>query len=136
MAPAMTRVQLPLEDWDFRLLRARHVERLQLSAAIGSTEREISLKVRNQSGNDLTDCWLVAPGMRVALGDLPKGESWKKTFPLDAVDGDPARRTEESLREIKFNDKPRDVLFQTSFFPQDSVRKRRGAAARRSFSAG
>jgi hypothetical protein len=125
-----TRVQLPLEAWDFTLLRGRHVERLQLGAAIENDDGQISLEVRNQSGTDLTDCWLVAPGMRVALGDLRSGESWKKTFTLRAADGDPARQTEESLRQVKFNDKPRDVLFQTAFFPQDSVRTawRYGAA--------
>jgi hypothetical protein len=78
----------------------------------------------------LTDCWLVAPGIHIALGDLRKGESLRKTFAFRATDGDPARRTEESVREVKFKDKPRDVLFQTSFFPQDSVRtaSRAGAA--------
>jgi hypothetical protein len=128
--PGITRVQLPLRAWDFTLLRATHVERLQLSAAIAQDDDQLSLEVHNESGNDLTDCWLVAPGMRIALGDLRKGESWRKTFAFRAAGGDPARWTEESVREIKFNDKPRDVLFQTSFFPQDSVRTawRNGAA--------
>jgi hypothetical protein len=120
-----TLVQLPLEDWGFRLLRGRHVERLQLTAAIERQGGELLLKVHNQSGKDLIDCWLVAPGTRVALGDLPRGESWTKSFPLSAVGG----RIEESLREIKFNDKPRDVLFHTSFFPQDGSQTAwRGAA--------
>ena len=125
-----TRVQLPLKAWDFRLLRAHHVERVQISAAIAHQEGEIGLEVRNSGRNDLTDCWLVAPGVRIALGDLPRGHSWKKNFPLGAVDGDPARRTEESLRGVAFNDRPRDVLFHTSFFPQDGVRTawRNGAA--------
>lgn len=128
--PGITWVQLPLKPWGFTLLRARHVERLQLSAAIAHQDDQISLEARNQSGNDLTDCWLVAPGMRIALGDLRKGENWKKTFALRAADGDPARRTEESVREIRFNDRPRDVLFQASFFPEDSLRTawRNGAA--------
>jgi hypothetical protein len=88
------------------------------------------LEVRNQSGKDLTDCWFVAPGMRVALGALASGESWKKTFALKIADGDLGRLTEDSLREIRFNDRPRDVLFQTSFFPPDSLRTAwRGGAA-------
>jgi hypothetical protein len=126
----ITRVQLPVKAWNFTLLRTRHVERLQLSASIARQDDQISLAVRNQSGNDLTDCWLVAPGMRIALGDLRQGENWRKTFALRAVDGDPARLTEESVREIRFRDKPRDVLFQASFFPQDSLRTawRSGAA--------
>jgi hypothetical protein len=125
-----TRVQMPLDAWDFRLLRARHVERIQLSAAIERDDDHLTLEVGNQSGKDLTDCWLVAPGMRIALGDLPRGERWKRTYALGAAEGDPARRTEESLREVKFNDKPRDVLFQGAFFPQDGVRTawRNGAA--------
>jgi hypothetical protein len=127
---AVTRVQLPLEDWGFRLLRARHVERLQLNAAIERQGDQLLLKVRNQSGKDLIDCWLVAPGTRIALGDLPRGESWTKTFSLSAAGSDRGWRTEESLREVKFNDKPRDVLFQTSFFPQDGAQSpwRSGAA--------
>jgi hypothetical protein len=128
--PGITRVRLPLEPWDFTLLRARHVERLQVSAAFEQDEQQIALEVRNQGSHDLTDCWLVAPGMRVALGDLPKGASWKKVFTLAPLDGDPGRRTEESLREIRFNDKARDILFQAAFFPQDSVRLPwRGGAA-------
>jgi hypothetical protein len=125
-----TRVQLPLDAWDFRLLRARHMERMQLSASIEPDENHLTLEVGNQSGKDLTDCWLVAPGIRIALGDLPRGERWKRTVALGSAEGDPARRTEESLREVKFNDKPRDVLFQSAFFPQDGLRIawRNGAA--------
>jgi hypothetical protein len=125
-----TRVQLPLDAWDFRLLRARHVERMQVNATIERHDDHLALEVGNQSGRDLTDCWLVAPGMRIALGDLPRGERWKRTFALGPAEGDPARRTEESLREVKFNDKPRDALFQSAFFPQDGLRTawRNGAA--------
>jgi hypothetical protein len=130
-----TRVQLPLEDWDFTLLRARYVERLRLNAVIEREGAQLSLKVQNQSGKDLTDCWLLAPGTRIALGDLAKGESWTKTFSLVGATGDKSGQNrawgiDESLREINFNDKPRDILFQTSFFPQDSAQKlwRSGAA--------
>ena len=126
----MTRVQLPLEDWGFRFLRGRHVERLQLTAAIERQGEQLLLKVENQSGKDLTDCWLVAPGVRIALGDLLRGESWTKTFSLKATSADRAWRIEESLREIKFDDKPRDVLFHASFFPADGAQApwRSGAA--------
>ena len=118
---AVTRVQLPLDPWGFRLLRARYVERLQLTAAISRQEDRIVLEVRNQSGKDLTDCWLVTPEMRTALGDLPKGGSWTKTFELSVGGENRARRIEERLREINFDDKPRDVLFQSAFFPQDAA---------------
>lgn len=117
----VTRVQLPLEDWGFRLLRGRYVQRLQLTATIERQEDQLVLEVRNQSGKDLIDCWLVAPGTRIALGDLASGESWTKTFPLSAPEGNRAWRAEESLRQVRFNDRPRDVLFQSSFFPPDGA---------------
>ena len=125
-----TRVQLPLEDWGYRLLRSRHVERLQLTAAIERQGSELLLKVHNQSGKDLIDCWFVAPGTRIALGDLPRGERWTKTFALGAAGGDRAWRIEENLRGIRFSDKPRDVLFHSSFFPHDGAQTAgRGGAA-------
>ncbi|HEX9662745.1 MAG TPA: hypothetical protein VGB27_10710 [Candidatus Binatia bacterium] len=132
-----TRVQLPLKEWGFKLLRARYLERLPLSAAIERQGEQLLLKVQNQSGKDLTDCWLVAPGTRIALGDLPKGESWTKAFPLGgAAGGDNAEQNrgrgadEVSLREMTFNDKTRDILFHASFFPRDGAEApwRSGAA--------
>ena len=103
------RVQLPLKEWGFKLLRARYLERLPLSAAIERQGERLLLKVQNQSGKDLTDCWLVAPGTRIALGDLPKGENWTKTFPLGgAAGGDIGEQNrgrgadEVSLREMTF----------------------------------
>jgi hypothetical protein len=126
----VTRVQLPLNAWGYKLLRARYVERLQLTAAIVQEEGKLTLDVRNRSGKDLIDCWLVAPGLRVPLGNLRGGEQWKRTFELPAEGGDPAKRTEQSLREVRFDDKPRDVLFQASFFPDGSAQGawRNGAA--------
>jgi hypothetical protein len=120
----VTRVQLPLKEWGFRLLRSRYLVRFPISAAVESQGSRLLLKVQNQSGKDLTDCWLVAPGLRIALGDLPKGENWTKTFPLGppASHGEhgAARNTDEiSLREVTFNDKTRDILFHSSFFARD-----------------
>jgi hypothetical protein len=123
----VTHVQLPLKDWGFKLLHARYLDRLGFSTSIEQQGEQLLLKVQNQSGKDLTDCWLVAPGMRVALGDLPRGESWTKAFPLDAAGGDSGGKNrgrgadEARLREISFNDKPRDILFHASFFPQDGA---------------
>jgi hypothetical protein len=121
-----TRLQLPLKEWGFRLLRSRYLMRFPLSATIEPQDSRLLLKVQNRSGKDLTDCWLVAPGTRVALGDLPKGESWTKTFPLGAApahrDQSSVRNPDEiSLREVTFNDKTRDVLFHTSFFARDGA---------------
>ncbi len=123
----VTRVQLPLKDWDFRLLRARYLERSGLSATIERQGERLLLNVQNQSGKDLTDCWLVAPGMRIALGDLPRGESWTKAFPLGAAGGDSGGQNrgrdadEVSLREMTFKEKARDILFHASFFPPDGA---------------
>jgi hypothetical protein len=117
---------MPLKEWAFKLLRARYLERLPLSAAIEPQGGQLLLRVQNRTGKDLTDCWLIAPGMRIALGDLPRGEKWTKTFPLGAaaVNGGQnlARSPDEaSLREVTFNDKTRDILFHSSFFPRDSA---------------
>jgi hypothetical protein len=120
-----TRVQLPLKEWGFKLLRARYLERLPLRATIEVQGERLLLEVQNPSGQDLIDCWLVAPGIRVALGDLPKGERWTKTFPLGGASSarteqNHVRRSDEvNLREVTFNDKTRDILFHSSFFPRD-----------------
>jgi len=135
-AGGVTRVQLPLEAWGFKLFRARYVEQLRLSAVIERDGERLLLKVENRSGKDLTDCWLVAPGTRIALGDLPRGESWTKAFALSAAGANSGGQPrawgveEESLRKITFNDKPRDVLFHASFFPPDGAQTpwRSGAA--------
>jgi hypothetical protein len=129
----VTRVQLPVKAWGFKLLRARYMEQSRLTAVIERDGERLLLKVENRSGKDLTDCWLVAPGTRIALGDLPSGESWTKAFPLTAASGGQPRAwgvEEESLRKITFDDKPRDVLFHASFFPPDGAQThwRSGAA--------
>jgi hypothetical protein len=132
----VTRVQLPLKAWGFRLLRGRYVEQLRLDAAIEREGERLLLKVENQSSKDLTDCWLLAPGTRIALGNLPAGERWTKAFALSAAggaSGGPPRAwgvEEENLRKITFSDKPRDVLFHASFFPPDGAQTAaRGGAA-------
>ena len=110
----VTRVQLPLQQWDYRLLRTRSVERLGLSATIEQQDGRLSLKVKNESGRALTDCWLVAPGMRVALGDLASGESWAREFPLGGDGGaqNSGRDPDQvSLRDMTFKEKPHEILF-------------------------
>lgn len=133
-----TRVQLPLKEWGYKLLRARYLERMALRASIEVQGDRLVLDVQNQSSQDLVDCWLVAPGARVALGDLPKGERWTKTFPFGG--GASGANTEQNrvrgavdelnLREVTFNDKTRDILFHSSFFPRDGIEApwRSGAA--------
>lgn len=119
----VTRVQLPLQQWDYRLLRTRSVERFGLSATIEQQDGRLSLKVKNESGRALTDCWLVAPGMRVALGDLASGESWAREFPLGGDGGaqNSGRDPDQvSLRDMTFKEKPHEILFP-AFFPQDAA---------------
>jgi hypothetical protein len=117
-----TRLQLPVREWDFRLVRARHVERLGISTTIERQGEQLLLKVENQSARDLTDCWLVAPGTRIELGDLPRGESWTRTVPL-AGGGEGGRQghADTSLRKITFKERAHDVLFHASFFSQDGA---------------
>ncbi|MGH7928240.1 MAG: hypothetical protein ACREQV_10640, partial [Candidatus Binatia bacterium] len=119
-----TRVQLPLKEWGYKLLRARYLERLPLHATIEGQGERLVLDVQNQSSRDLIDCWLVAPGTRVSLGNLPKGEGWTKTFPLGSASPELNRGRgagEVNLREVTFNDKTRDILFHSSFFPRDGT---------------
>jgi hypothetical protein len=131
-----TRVQLPLKEWGYKLLRARYLERLPLRATIEPQGDRLLLDVQNQSGQDLIDCWLVAPGARVALGNLAKGERWTKAFPFGGAGGVNAEQNrgrigdELNLREVTFDDKTRDILFHSSFFPRDGAEApwRTGAA--------
>jgi hypothetical protein len=132
----VTRVELPLKAWGFKLFRARYVEQLRVSAVIERQDERLLLKVENRGSKDLTDCWFVAPGTRIALGDLRGGESWTRAFPLIAAGGDGGGQhrvwgvEEESLRRVTFNDKARDILFHASFFPADGVQTPwRGGAA-------
>jgi hypothetical protein len=131
-----TRVQLPLKEWGYRLLRARYLERLPLRASIEPQADRLLLDVRNESGGDLVDCWLLAPGARIRLGDLPKGERWMKTFPLGGGSASGAEQNrgrgadELNFREVTFNDKTRDILFHASFFARDGGESPwRGSAA-------
>jgi len=91
------------------------------------------MRLHNQSAKDLADCWLVAPGQRFALGDIPKGARWTREFALAGEGDQPqgSRRSETvDFREIPFKEKTREILFHASFFPRDdgSVRWSVGAA--------
>ena len=95
----------------------------RLSATIEQQDGRLSLKVKNESGKALTDCWLVAPGMRVALGDLASGESWAREFPLGGDGGaqnsaGPDRG--EPARHDLQGKAPRDPVSRV-FFPQDAA---------------
>jgi len=120
-----SRYQLPLREWDYRLFRLRFVDRFPMRAEFEVQGDKLLLKVDNQSAKDLTDCWLLLPGQRFALGEIPRGASWTKSFPLadpKVIDeAGPGRMDTVSLREVTFLDKTRDILFHSSFFPRDQA---------------
>jgi hypothetical protein len=118
-----SRYHLPLREWDYRLFRMRFIDRFPLRAEFESRGDKLLMKLDNQSGKDLVDCWLVAPGRRYALGEIPRGSSLNKVLSLEAdriSAGSHAGRPEVlNLRDVSFNDKTRDVLFHSSFFPRE-----------------
>jgi hypothetical protein len=116
------RFELPFKEWDYRLFKARFVERFPLHVEFEQQGEKIVMNVNNQSANDLTDCWLVIAGQRHALGDLPRGGRWRKEFSLASAPqetGSGGRFDPWGLRDITFSDKTRDILFHSSFFPRD-----------------
>jgi len=129
-----SRFQLPLREWDYRLFRIRFVDRFPLRAEFEQQAGKLRMRLNNQSAKDLADCWLVIPGQRYPLGDIPRGASWTKEFPLASEEGQErssGRRSDSvDFREISFKDKTREILFHSSFFPRDegSVRWSTGAA--------
>jgi len=128
-----SRFQLPLREWDYRLFRVRFVDRFPLHAEFEQQGGKLVMRLHNQSAKDLADCWLVAPGQRFALGDIPKGARWTREFALAGEGDQPqgSRRSETvDFREIPFKEKTREILFHASFFPRDdgSVRWSAGAA--------
>ncbi|HVO95646.1 MAG TPA: hypothetical protein VMT22_22510 [Terriglobales bacterium] len=117
----MSRFQLPLREWDYRLFRLRFVDRFPMRAEFEVQRDKLLLKVDNRSAKDLTDCWLLLPGQRFSLGPIPRGASWTKVFPLAEPKplGDSVRADSVSFREITFPEKTRDVLFHSSFFSSE-----------------
>jgi hypothetical protein len=126
------RFQLPFKEWDYRLFKARFMERLPLTVGFEQQEDKLLMKVDN-TGTELVDCWLLVAGQRYSLGNIPRGSHWQKKFPLVGNAGqeeNSALRTDPSgLREITFKDKTRDILFHSSFFPRDGEAARRGSGA-------
>ena len=118
-----SRYHLPLREWDYRLFRMRLIDRFQLRAEFEAQGDKLVMKIDNQSGKDLTHCWLLVPGQRFDLGRIAHGASWRRTFPLTPLKTDAeagtARSEGVSFRELRFPDKTRDILFHSSFFPRD-----------------
>ena len=120
-----SRYQLPLREWDYRLFRLRAVERFPLRAEFEPQGDRLLMKVDNQSAKDLTDCWLVMPGQRYALGDIPRGASWNRTFSLGGskppAEMGSVRADGVNFRDVTFADKTREILFHSSFFPRGNA---------------
>jgi len=128
----ISRYQLPLREWDYRLFRMRRIDRLPLRASFDVQGDRLMLKVENRSGNDLVDCWLLIPGQRFAIGAIRRGANWQNSFPLvstNSADVGVGRADALSLREITFADKTRDILFHSSMFPRDGDPRWAGGAA-------
>jgi hypothetical protein len=129
-----SRFQLPLREWDYRLFRIRFVDRFPLRAEFEQRDGKLIMRLNNQSAKDLADCWLVVPGQRYSLGEIPRGATWTKAFALAGDIGqEPSigRRSDSvDLRDLPFKDKTREILFQASFFPRDegAMRWNTGAA--------
>jgi hypothetical protein len=130
---ATTQFQLPLKEWDYRLFKTRFIERFPLSVEFEQQADKLIMKVANRSSKDLTECWLVVPGRRFPLGDLPRGAKWVKEFSLTETGGREEsgvlRADSVSFRDISFTDKARDILFHSSFFSRDGGWERWGGSA-------
>jgi len=127
-----SRFQLPMREWDYRLFKARFVERFPLRVEFEPQGDKLLVKVNNQSSKDLTDCWLFVPGRRFALGDVPRGTRWTKGFPLapaNRPEDSPGRSDTISFRDLSFKDRTQDVLFHSSFFSRDGGSERWGGSA-------
>lgn len=119
----VSRFQLPLREWDYRLFRLRFVDRFALRVEFEAQGDKLRMTVDNRSAKDLTDCWLILPGQRFSLGAIPRGVGWTRNFPLN----DPkmldepatARGDTISFREVTFPEKTRDILFHSSFFARE-----------------
>ncbi|HEY7218935.1 MAG TPA: hypothetical protein VH985_11145, partial [Candidatus Binatia bacterium] len=126
-----SRYQLPLREWDYRLFRMRRIDRFPLRAEFEVQGDRLVMRVENHSAKDLANCWLVIPGQRFDLGALPRGASWRKSFPLTSTTAkdDIGRVDTVSFREVTFPDKIRDILFHSSMFPRDGDVRWTGGAA-------
>jgi hypothetical protein len=119
-----SRYQFELREWDYRLFRMRSVARFPLRAELEPQGDKLLMKIDNQSAKDLTDCWLILPGQRYALGDIPRGATRHQPFPLTPAKANDdssitGRSPDVDFRDLSFPEKTRDVLFHASFFPRD-----------------
>jgi hypothetical protein len=125
---ASSRFRLPLREWDYRLFRMRFIDRFAMRAEFEIQGDKLLMKIDNQTGKDLVDCWLVLPGGRHPLGQITRGSRWSKVFSLVSGEGPETNQSNRSdalnLRDLSFNDRTRDILFHSSFFPRDGEASR------------
>ena len=115
------RFHFSLREWDYRLFRVRSVSRFPVRVELETQQDKRLLKVANQSGQDLTECWMIISGEGVSLGDIAAGSSRVWEFPLvtaasQSIDG---RSRQAGLRDIPFKERTRELVFRASFFPQE-----------------
>jgi hypothetical protein len=128
----VSRFRLPLREWDYRLFRLRFVDRFPLRAEFNVHGDKLTMKIDNQSGNDLFDCGLLLPGQRHLLGAIPRGARLDKEFSLGAPAGNngaPGRVETVNFRDVSFANKTRDILFQSSFFAREGDSRWNSGAA-------
>jgi hypothetical protein len=82
----VSRFQLPLREWDYRLFRLRFVDRFPLRAEFNVQGDKLTMKIDNQSGKDLFDCALLLPGQRHLLGEVRRGARLDREFSLAPPD--------------------------------------------------
>ncbi len=119
-----TRFRFPLREWSYRLFKVRSMSRFPFRTEIQYQGDRLFLRLTNLTTKDLTECWVVISGQSFFLGDILQGSSQLREFPLSSerpfsTDGRSDNSNEAALREIPFDDKRREVLFHSSFFPED-----------------
>ena len=120
-----SRYHIPLREWDYRLFRMRQVDRFPLHLEFEAQGDKLSMKINNQSNKDLFNCWLLVPGQRFDLGQIARGASWSRAFPLTLpkaqAETSMSRADAVNFRDLSFADKTRDILFHSSYFPQGGI---------------
>jgi hypothetical protein len=111
-----TRFRFPLKAWDYRLFRLRSVWRFPIHAEARRRGKTILVKLANQSRSEISDCWLVLFGQPFYWGKLSPGAIEAREFHLES---EKRRDHKIASREVRFDDRAREILFRHSFFPED-----------------
>lgn len=113
-----TRFIFPLREWAYRLFKVRSLRPFPLRAEIESRGDRVFLRLSNLSPRDLTECWFVVQGQGFFLGDIVRGSSQVREFPLAAKgSASPGGQPPQwDVREVRFANRMRELLFRYSFF--------------------